>query len=206
MKNLRRPIKTKNSEIIDYWETRIDECEISVDFSEAHERCWRCGYKSVLHRCHIIPHSLGGEDHPNNLVLLCKRCHVEAPNIKDAEFFWDWLKAQETNLYGTYWTIRGFVEYEHIYKEDIILSLMSKKVSLEEFKAFLGENIRSTAIHFGEGRINPSTIAGLMRLYLKSRVKINLHDKSLKSINEVNQEDYKNARKFFGLSSPDQQY
>ena len=68
----RKAIKTKVEDIVDYWDSRVNEWEISVDFSEAHERCWRCGYKSKLQRCHIIPDSLGGRDEPNNLVLMCK--------------------------------------------------------------------------------------------------------------------------------------
>ncbi len=83
----RKPIKTTSKEIVEYWDSRIDETELSIDFAEAEERCWRCAYKSKLHRCHIIPDSLGGEDTPSNLVLLCRRCHIEAPNIKDKDFF-----------------------------------------------------------------------------------------------------------------------
>ena len=200
MKNRRSQIKTKNLEIIDYWETRVDECDISVDFSYAHERCWRCGYKSVLHRCHIIPHSLGGEDHPSNLVLLCKRCHVEAPNINDVEFFWDWLKAQKTSFYNTYWTIRGFIEYEQIYKEDIILALFQTNLTYEDLKVFLEENIKNTAIHFGEGRINPSTIAGLIRKYLKKRAEsISANDDILKSISQTEKEEILRIRSFLRL-------
>lgn len=67
----REKIKTTKKEIIDYWAVRQDECELSVDWAEAHERCWRCGYKKTLDRCHIIPDSLGGKDEPKNLVLLC---------------------------------------------------------------------------------------------------------------------------------------
>lgn len=83
-------LKTSREAIVDYWFSIIDECGLSVDASEAHERCWRCGYKQPLERCHIIPDSLDGQDKPNNLVLLCKRCHLENPNIADKEIMWDW--------------------------------------------------------------------------------------------------------------------
>lgn len=36
-------IKTSRKQIIEYWETCQDECELSVDWAEAEERCWRCG-------------------------------------------------------------------------------------------------------------------------------------------------------------------
>ena len=35
----RKPIKTKIPEIVDYWFSRIDESDFSVDAAEAHERC-----------------------------------------------------------------------------------------------------------------------------------------------------------------------
>lgn len=54
----RKPIKTKIPEIVNYWFSRIDESDFSVDASEAHERCWRCGCKRNLERCHIVPDSL----------------------------------------------------------------------------------------------------------------------------------------------------
>lgn len=161
------PIKTSISEIVSYWEERIDESDLSIDFSEAHERCWRCGYKSTLQRCHIIPDSLEGEHSPCNLVLLCRRCHIEAPNINNKEFFWDWLKAQKSPLYDTYWSIRGIKEYELIYK--VNLQEVFKRLNVDEydFKNFLSQQQKFVAIHFGEGRLNPSTIAGIIRSFVQ---------------------------------------
>ncbi len=42
----REKIKTSKNEIVDYWFSIVDECGLSVDASEAHERCWRCGCKN----------------------------------------------------------------------------------------------------------------------------------------------------------------
>lgn len=103
----RKPIKTTKQQIVEYWAKNVDESELSIDFSDAAERCWRCGCKSNLERCHIIPDSLGGVDSPDNLVLLCGKCHIEAPNFTDKEFFWEWLKAHKVSFYDTYWYLRG---------------------------------------------------------------------------------------------------
>ena len=108
--------KTTKEEICDYWFSRIDESEFSVDASEASERCWRCGYKRNLERCHIIPKSLGGKDVPSNYVLLCRRCHLENPNVADPDIMWDWLKAYKESFYDTFWINRALEEYEKIYK------------------------------------------------------------------------------------------
>lgn len=167
----RKPIKTTIREIVEYWESRIDETELSIDFAETEERCWRCAYKSELYRCHVIPDSLGGEDTPSNLVLLCRRCHIEAPNIKEKDFFWDWLKAQKVAFYDSYWTIRGMKEYSEIYKEKIEEAMLRLKIGPEEFQIFLKEQKDFVTIHFGEGRLNPSTLAGIMRSFIKQKEK-----------------------------------
>lgn len=39
----RKPIKTTIEEAVEYWGKRIDESGLSVDWSEAHTHCWRCG-------------------------------------------------------------------------------------------------------------------------------------------------------------------
>lgn len=73
-------------QIVNYWSSKVDQSMLSVDFSEAHERCWACGLKRKLQFYHIIPDSLGGEKVPSNLVLMCKHCHRLAPSVdnKDA--------------------------------------------------------------------------------------------------------------------------
>ncbi len=165
----KKSIKTPLKDIVEYWGSRIDETELSIDFSDAEARCWRCTYESKLHRCHIIPDSLGGEDTPSNLVLLCRRCHTEAPNINDRDFFWEWLKAHKSPFYDTYWTIRGMKEYNVIYKETFEEIAMRLKIEPEEFEAFLKEQKNFVTIHFGEGRLNPSTIAGIIRSFVKQK-------------------------------------
>jgi hypothetical protein len=180
----RKPICTTVNEIVEYWETRVSETKLSVDFNKAKVRCWRCGYKSKLQKCHIIPDSLGGKDTPSNLVLLCRRCHIEAPNIDDPEFFWDWLKAQAVPIYNTYWTIRGMKEYEEIYHETIETSCERLGIKSEEFTELLKNGERKTIVHFGEGRINPSTIAGMFRNIIKDKERqLELNTKTKDSIN-----------------------
>ena len=44
----RSNIKTTIQQAVDYWASRIDECELSVDWSEADTHCWRCGCEKNL--------------------------------------------------------------------------------------------------------------------------------------------------------------
>lgn len=176
--NKRDPIKTPISEIITYWEQRVDECGLSVDWSEAESHCWRCGYEKDLERCHIIPDSLGGKDEPSNLVLLCKRCHAEGPNVTDPEIMWDWIKAYGVPFYGTFWSIRGMKEYQFIYHKTIsqeltdILASAGIAPDSEEAqnmtRSCMQEMSQQASIHFAQPYLNTATIAGLFRMMLKS--------------------------------------
>ena len=161
-----------------YWFSRVDESGLSADASEAHERCWRCGYKHRLERCHIIPHSLGGRDEPANLVLLCKRCHAEGPNVADPEIMWDWIKASGTQLYDTFWNIEGMREYELIYGKSAeselqdlgiygdqgLLSREELNILSEKYARPLMEKIST---HYGQPYLNRATVAGICRMVIK---------------------------------------
>ncbi len=119
-------IKTKKEDIVKYWffERLIDECGLSVDASDALERCWRCGCEHNLERCHIVPEALGGKDEPSNLVLLCHRCHIDNPNVMDSEIMWDWIRAYGVPFYGTFWGLIGLKEYEFIYHKSFVSDLI----------------------------------------------------------------------------------
>lgn len=103
----RSKIQTSIQSAVEYWSRRIDEDEISTDWREADTHCWRCGCQRNLERCHIVPHTLGGTDEPSNIVLLCKRCHREGPNVTDPEIMWDWIRAYRVPFLETFWIIRG---------------------------------------------------------------------------------------------------
>lgn len=149
----RSKIKTSIEEIVNYWTQYVDESDLSIDFSEVHERCWRCGCKRNLERCHIIPHSLGGKDEPSNLVLLCKRCHLDNPNVLDKEIMWDWLKAYRVPFYDTFWNLQGMEEYKKIYSKSMQEEWKERNISNEEsqeLKEILQQQIQKASYHFGD--------------------------------------------------------
>ena len=173
----RRKIKTSKKEIVDYWSGHVDECGLSVDWADADCRCWRCGCKKNLQRCHIIPDSLGGKDEASNLVLLCTRCHEDGPNVKDPEIMWDWIKAYGVPFYDTFWTIVGMKEYGFIYGHSMesdlknIIESSAVEVTEENVQSILQEKMSSIAnkanVHFGQPYLNTATMAGLYRMMLK---------------------------------------
>jgi hypothetical protein len=153
-----------HQEIVDYWVSRESECGLGVDWAEAGSRCWRCGYEAGLQKCHITPRSLGGPEEPSNLVLLCGRCHREAPNVSDPRFMWIWLRTTCVAFYDLYWTARGIQEFEKMFGRKPFTTPEFERVSGEEVLAVMRSEMEKATIHFGEGRMNPSTIASITAL------------------------------------------
>lgn len=153
-----KPTKKK---IVEYWQRQGEECVLDFD-ADAHETCWRCCNKSNLDRCHIVPESLNGSSHPSNFVLLCKRCHGEAPNIADPKFMWIWLYKTGGPMY---WELRGAEEYRKMFGREPLARLEeiveTIEISEDMARAMIKEELKKTIRHFGEGRLNPSTMASV---------------------------------------------
>lgn len=148
-----------------------------MDWAEAEDHCWRCGCERHLQRCHIIPHALGGKDEPSNIVLLCRRCHADGPNVTDPEIMWDWIRSYSVPFYNTFWSLKGMQEYRHIYGSGFmddfqkIVRASEKKFTEKQIETILQQNFEGlkgeASIHFGQPYFNDATMAGLYRMLLK---------------------------------------
>ena len=176
----RSAIKTTIMQAIEYWSERVDECFLSVDWSETHSHCWQCGCERNLQRCHIVPHSLGGEDKPSNIVLLCSRCHADGPNVADPDIMWDWIKAYKVPFYGTFWSIQAQEEYKRIYKTSLssdlnrisdLASIKHKDEIANKIENSLKSLFQQASVHFGQSYLNTATLAGLYRMMVKQLAK-----------------------------------
>lgn len=114
----RTNIKTKISEIANYWRelSPYNELDLNFDWSDCHFVCWNCGedksrkgvnskdIQPKLDRCHIIPNALGGKDEPSNYVLLCNGCHQESPDHINPKYMWEWILSNKNKitLYDSY--------------------------------------------------------------------------------------------------------
>jgi hypothetical protein len=103
----KRTVKTSKEQIADYWRPLKYEGDMGCDWCDALERCWRCGIKRSLTRCHIIPHQ--EPDAPHNLVLLCAWCHDEAPCCDEPNAMWEWIEKTHSVIHGDLWG-RQYVE------------------------------------------------------------------------------------------------
>jgi hypothetical protein len=76
---------------------------------------------------------------------------------------WVWLRAHAVPFYGTYWQERGRREYELIYKEKPFDGLEPSEDLLQKTRAILKELFPKTSTHWGQGKINPATVAWVLR-------------------------------------------
>ena len=108
-------------QVAEYWrDKKLHGQPVIYDIKEP--ECWACGtvveglpdtddikmlWNSIegkLQKCHIIPRALGGTYEVENIFLMCKGCHNEAPNINDRKSFLSWvtLKREEVLEFNPY--------------------------------------------------------------------------------------------------------
>ena len=178
--------KTKPTEIVEYWSTHESEEGLSVDWADALDRCWRCAEKPSasegsrpLELCHIIPAALGGKDEPSNFILLCWRCHLEAPNVSDPSYMWIWLRAHAQSFYESYWTMRATEEFRKLFGfepgkmllDHVLQKGLQEDEAAARYKEAMSGMLRRVTFHWGQGHLNPSTFACLMHMVETDAVK-----------------------------------
>lgn len=77
-----------NIRIVDSGERKKTPSFHEVMESAGHDmtRCAKCGTHSYCHAHHIIPKSAGGQDDPENGILLCMGCHVGDNGIHNSKW------------------------------------------------------------------------------------------------------------------------
>lgn len=103
---------TNHSRILKYWKSVPNDVWKSFNTDSGEITCWICGKfyddadtsswknyveswkKYGLQRMHIVPRQLGGENKPSNICLGCPECHDLAPDTKDRDVFFEWVKNQ----------------------------------------------------------------------------------------------------------------
>lgn len=152
-------IKTTKEEIASYWSSVYPEKEL------LHNKCWRCYVKKRLDRAHIQASSIDGKDTPENFVLLCKHCHIDAPNIDDAYYMWQWLDYYRNRTFDELWLFEGIQMFNRLFELDF--ATLVKGHEVEFYIAFKDAVVHATR-HFGQPSLNPSTVAAVMHTALKT--------------------------------------
>lgn len=73
---------------------RKDRAVVRKKIAEHYDRsnaCFACGSEDSLDIAHILSVSHGGSDDLDNLAILCKRCHLDAPEATDPRAMWTYI-------------------------------------------------------------------------------------------------------------------
>ncbi len=173
-------------EIFEHWKTWLDK----NGFDWGEPTCWACRYgfngkyditdfyssdetikkhwnKSSLQRCHIIPKSLGGNNHPENLFLMCKECHDLAPNTSFKDVFMRW--AEKQNYFERIMKRnKKLFEVYGIELNDENCGKMNSFILTEKFRDWFRDN---SGLHWNQqglgNKLTPSTFVGLIVKYFE---------------------------------------
>jgi hypothetical protein len=178
------------SEIFDHWKGRLSEHGILIDWGEP--ECWACGFhygdkydirrsdaaweiilrcwdRMPLQRCHIVPKSLGGPNTADNLFLMCRECHDQAPNTPFPEIFFEWVRSQ-SHFQRESAKILKAMEWFGLKKRD--LARVTRVMESEAFKSWASGKL---GFHWPQSnyaavscRLTPSTMVGLAVHYMRT--------------------------------------
>lgn len=138
---------------IEHWSAIVCESDIGVDWSDAEDRCWRCGGKGRIQKCHIVAKQFGGCDDATNIVPLCCECHDEAPDVTDKMEMWRWIKETRPMCYGT-------LKYERAFKTCVDRGVDVTRFCHKRFSKLMEKSVGLHLMQNGTGcRIKSSSIA-----------------------------------------------
>lgn len=90
-------VKTRRTAIGRYWISAEGRRRLrSFWVDEDGSTCFACGFDGGLERAHLVPYEMGGADEPANLVILCRRCHKDAPDLADPTAMLRWIERRES--------------------------------------------------------------------------------------------------------------
>lgn len=131
------------------------------------ENKWNNAYG--IEKAHIIPYSLGGYNTPLNYLLLCSKCHVEAPDIKDRRIILNWCNNHEFWINSTLINIIEITkqsiydpktEEESEWVNHILESYRKGTLLGKELQKWFKDNVTT---HFGVGMKTSTFVEGVYK-------------------------------------------
>lgn len=180
-------VQTPKSKIAEYWlataegRARLPVNETSIDWGEPN--CFACGWwatradeapelwsvwnRAALDRCHLVPAALGGEDEPENLVLLCIQCHQDAPDVADPTYMLRWIERRES------WINRGMRLLQKAFEDADLANVAETRQLAQERVVHVQKELMRTwaGVHgrgFSEGTMAAVAVEAVRRVLAES--------------------------------------
>lgn len=174
-------------QIFQHWRDWLDR----NGFDWGEPSCWACGRwwgtkydarsgstgdirrawtRVPLQRCHIVPRSLGGSDDPENLFLMCRECHDQAPDTPFREAFFAWRSKQN-------WGRRRMRELEDVLgsfdislQDEGTLVQLNHALTSRRFEAWAGPRLGLHGDQAGRGvRLKVATFVAVLLEYVRMK-------------------------------------
>lgn len=160
--------------IVEYWASSPDRGRFARRLLDVGEPCcFACGWyregwdepktasarwnKTGLERAHIVPNSLGGASMPDNLVLLCKPCHIDSPDWPDPSEMARFIADRKTRNSDEWELVEAWQRAADEVPELIVLSEVTEQRALDLLK----QSVELAGLHWGEGITHGTRVAVL---------------------------------------------
>jgi hypothetical protein len=167
--------------VMDYWQREINKIPaeklqndsflwklVSINFEDA--KCWACEFYPVtcsdprnfkfLQRCHIVPKMLGGSYDPSNIVLLCKGCHEESPDVSHPIWMKKWI-AQKSS----WWVMQADRAKNNLTEKEMEFMVNHLSHFRKYMKQNMGCHLANSGSKSGKSRLSWTTISLIKGFY-----------------------------------------
>jgi HNH endonuclease len=138
-----------NAALIDFGEPSCFACGWMAADPDAEPILWRVWEDALLERCHLVPHALGGLDSPYNLVLLCGRCHRDAPDVRNAGYMLAWICDRESWGSALCQALERALQHAAVTEAQIVRFNNCVRQNASEFERSLAKLLQEFAVPVG---------------------------------------------------------
>ena len=111
-----------------------------IDYRGSREDLFTCWNRAkFLERCHIVPDSRGGSNKPENLLLLCKSCHREAPDSMNPVFMTKYVTNRASRFLEELNLVEKMIETYGITKEEMDKMFRYSQDNKEQYDEYIHE-------------------------------------------------------------------
>lgn len=160
--------------IVEHWAGSADRERFAPHLYDLGEpSCFACGWyrerwdkpktasarwnASGLERAHIVPDSLGGLGTPENMVLLCKPCHVDSPDWPDPSEMARFMAKRKLRGSDVWELVEAWMRAADEVPEFAALNQFDERKALDS----LGQSLEFAGFHWGEGVTHGTRVAVL---------------------------------------------
>lgn len=172
-----RPTPPTAYRIAEYWASAEGAKRWLVCIDLGEPSCMACGYYAKhwdkpktpnqrwndckLDKAHIIALSAGGANEPSNYLMLCSRCHADAPMTNNEKAMFRWCDRRRSYVDVRLQSFKDAIEDADISIDDLMKLQSIEPDRLQELMHNKGKSL-AAGTHFSEG-MSHATMAAVLK-------------------------------------------